>query len=51
MVEYESLGYMERVENEEIENSEKTCYLHHSVSNKNSVITKLRVVFNVSYKI
>jgi len=43
MQEYEALGHMERVNNEEIEIDGKTCYLpHHALFNENSAMTKVR---------
>jgi len=49
MLEYESLGHMERIINEEIEVLGKTCYLpHHVVFNENSTTTKVRVIFYAS---
>jgi len=51
MREYESLGHMTYVSNEEIDIPEKMCYLaHHCVLNLNSSTTKLRVVFDASTK-
>ncbi|XP_025190399.1 uncharacterized protein LOC112590994 [Melanaphis sacchari] len=49
MREYETLGHMELVKNEE--KFGETCYLpHHAVKNENSKTTKLRVVFDASCK-
>eukprot|EP00102_Acyrthosiphon_pisum_P024198 XP_016661408.1 PREDICTED: uncharacterized protein LOC107884242 [Acyrthosiphon pisum] len=51
MHEYEALGHMERVIEEEGEEEEKGCYLpHHAVINENSTTTKVRVVFDASCK-
>jgi hypothetical protein len=51
MKEYELLNHMERVDNDESEKADQTCYLpHHAVRMDSSTSTKLRVVFEPSCK-
>ena len=51
MKEYEKLGHMELVKDEENEIEGETCYLpHHAVRKEYSTSTKLRVVFDASCK-
>jgi len=51
MKEYEELGHMELVKDEEDEIEGETCYLpHHAVRKECSTSTKLRVVFDASCK-
>jgi hypothetical protein len=51
MEEYENLGHMERIQENEMEIVGKTCYLpHHAIRKESSTSTKLRVIFDASCK-
>lgn len=51
MTEYEELGHMRRISNDETTEDKDVCYLpHHGVIKDSSRTTKLRVVFDASMK-
>jgi len=51
MKEYEDLGHMERMKDEDSEIEGDTCYLpHHAVRKEDSTSTKLCIVFDASCK-